>query len=137
MGIAIERDCDRCGKRYMAKTKRSKFCSDSCRARFSQGSRDTRTSPPMAPVIAGAPELSVVSATRHELTRIARMDAPLGATALALAARIDSGLEPGSAVAAMSKELRACLEELRRTAPAAANPLDELRARRERNRQSA
>lgn len=66
------------------------------------------------------------------LARIGKLESPLGATAIVLAARLDAGTDPGSAMAAMSKELRAAMTELMRSAPAAADPVDELRQRRKR-----
>lgn len=73
---------------------------------------------------------SVFNATHAELTQIGKLDSPLGAAALALAARIDAGEDPGSAMAAMTKELRVTMTELTARAPAAKDPVDELQKRR-------
>lgn len=75
--------------------------------------------------------MSVLAAVRKELKVIGKTATPLGATAMRLAARIDAGEDPGSAVAAMAKELRATMSELTRAAVAVADPIDELRKRRE------
>ena len=71
-------------------------------------------------------------AVREELERIGKASTPLGAAALKLAGRLDDGDDPGSAMAAMAKELRATMAELTRTAAVAEDPIDELRKRRER-----
>lgn len=76
------------------------------------------------------PDGGVLAATRAQLGAIGRADTPLGATALVLAGRLDVGADPGSAMAAMAKELRAVMAELLRGAPAVADPVDELRERR-------
>lgn len=76
--------------------------------------------------------MTIVEATRRELEAVGKVDTPLGATALALAGRLDANDDPGSAMAAMAKELRTTMAELTRTAPAVADPIDELKKRRER-----
>lgn len=75
---------------------------------------------------------SVHVAVREELERIGKANTPLGAVATQLALRLDLGDDPGSAMAAMAKELRTTMAELTRTADAVADPIDELRKRRER-----
>ena len=74
---------------------------------------------------------SVLAAVREELDAIGKLTTPAGATALVLAGRLDAGEDPGSAMAAMAKELRATMTELTRSTPAAADPVDELKRRRE------
>ena len=75
---------------------------------------------------------SIRVAVREELDRIGKADSPMGAAALKLAARLDVGEDPGSAMAAMAKELRVTMAELGRSAPAVSDPVDELKRRRER-----
>ena len=75
---------------------------------------------------------SVSAAVRAELARVNKSDSSLGLAALALAKRLDEGDDPGSAMAAMAKELRVVMNELLARAPAVADPVDELRKRRER-----
>jgi len=72
------------------------------------------------------------TAVRDELEAIGKADSPMGTVALRLASRLDAGEDPGSAMAAMAKELRTTMAELTRSAPAAADPVDELKKRRER-----
>lgn len=75
---------------------------------------------------------SIRVAVREELEAIGKATSPMGTLALTLAARLDAGVDPGSAMAAMAKELRATMTELARSAPAAADPVDELKHRRQR-----
>lgn len=75
---------------------------------------------------------SVLAAVRAELEAIGKGNTPGGAACLVLAARLDANEDPGSAMAAMSKELRTTMHELSRSAPSVADPIDELRNRRER-----
>lgn len=75
---------------------------------------------------------TVLAAVRAELEQIGKAASPGGAAALVLAARLDAGEDPGSAMAAMAKELRATMTELAQGAPAAVDPVDELKKRRER-----
>ncbi len=79
---------------------------------------------------------SVASTTRTRLVELGAVDSPQGQLALVLAQRLDANEDAGSAVAAMAKELRATLEVLGRTATPKVDPVDEVKAARER-RQSA
>lgn len=77
---------------------------------------------------------SVLAAVEAQLAALGKEAAPLGATAVVLAARLDAGADPGSAMAAMSKELRTIMTELNRNATAVKDPVDELLARRKARR---
>lgn len=81
-------------------------------------------------------KVSVLGSVRTELEAIGKATTPLGAVALTIAARLDAGGDPGSAMAAMAKELRATMVELARSAPAAVDTVDELKRRREERRRS-
>lgn len=72
----------------------------------------------------------VVAAVWRELAAAGQAETPLGRLALLLAARLGSPADTGSATAALSKELRAVVAAALAAAPAAADPVDELRARR-------
>ena len=93
------------------------------------GAKPVEQSP--KPVTAG----SVANLTRSELETAGRLETALGQSALAIAVRIDAAdTEAGSAMAALVREHRAALAEALKGAYAVANPLDELRARRDRKR---
>ncbi len=76
------------------------------------------------------PADSVRDATLAQLVEAGREDTTLGVTALALAGRIDSGQDSGSALAALAKQLESTLESATKGANVVASPMDELRARR-------
>lgn len=79
----------------------------------------------------------LVAAVRAELEAAERDATALGAQALALAARIDTGADTGSAIAALSKELRAVMDSALAGAAKAADKLDELSERRKRKASGA
>lgn len=79
----------------------------------------------------------VVRATKAELDKAGRLDTALGQQALVLARRIDEATDSGSALAAVAKELRVTLAEATKAASSTADPVDELRARREARRRGA
>lgn len=81
--------------------------------------------------------MGVADSVRATLTAIGKTDTALGASALVLAERLDRKTTADTAVAAMTKELRATLAELTKDAPAKGDPVDELRERRERRRRGA
>lgn len=110
MGVKV---CVECGATFDAQ-RNTRRCPD-CR-----GVKEARP----------APEGGVLGATRAQLAAIGRAESPLGATALVLAGRLDAGADPGSAMAAMAKELRGIMADLLKEAPVVADPVDELRARR-------
>lgn len=81
------------------------------------------------------PKITRGAATRAELEAAGRLDSMLGQVALLLAERMCE-FDTGSGTAALSKELRAVMATAVQGAPAAADPVDELRARRDRKRGS-
>lgn len=119
------RKCDTCGREYGAKTARSRFCSDVCRVRKFRGA-----APAPGVECAASP---LVSAARRELEAAGRLDTVLGQQVLLLAARL-SGTDTGAAVAALSRELRATMAEALRGVRRGADPVDDLRGRRDRKR---
>ena len=120
----MRRSCDACGKGYEAQRSTSKYCSPSCRSRVSQGQVS------VAPVPASS-LASPAEVTERRLLEVGRLDTVAGQYALFLAQRIESAHD--SAVAALSKELRAVLAEALEGTAKAADPMDELKARRERS----
>lgn len=73
----------------------------------------------------------VASAVRAELAASQKAESSVGRIVMALANRIDDPTTPATAVAAMAKELRSALTALGLESKVAANPLDELKKRRE------
>lgn len=127
------RPCDHCGERYEAKRPSSKFCSARCRNRHARNP-DTSKITRIVQVTTGGSLGGLVEATRQELADVQLLDTMLGQQALALAERVASASETGSAVAALSKELRSVVTQAMQGAKRDQSPLDsardELAARR-------
>jgi hypothetical protein len=121
-----------CGAEFEAKRAAAKYCSERCKKRAQRrpgGTTKVVTLPPAAPASTG----SLAAATQAELDRAGRLASAVGQAALALARRIDASHgETGSALAALVREHRATLAEAVKDVEVAADPLDELRNRRER-----
>jgi hypothetical protein len=73
---------------------------------------------------------TLVDATRAVLEAADRLNTPAGVSALLLAGKMDAGGDTGSALAALAKQHLAVLDEATRGALVAADPVDDLRARR-------
>ena len=127
----MARTCAWCGKPFEAKRPTAKFCGSNCRAKSSNASkRAPRPAPVEIPVTPAPAGDGVAAAVQAELEAAERVGSFLGAQALAIAARIDAGADTGSAVAALSKELREVMKVALADAPKAADRLDELSERR-------
>ncbi len=114
------RTCEACGGGLEGRRPQAKFCDATCRQR---GARR-----PATPTDAAIPAAAgLVEVLRRELEGAGRLDTALGQQALALAVKLASPFDTGSAMAAVSRELRAVREEALRGAEQAADPLDELR----------
>lgn len=121
----VELVCQGCGKSFESKRRDRKFCDATCRQR---GHR--RGGKPAA--VTGLGKVApIVAAVRRELEVGERLDSALGQQALALAEQIASGYQSGSAIATLSRELRAVMAEALADAPRADDALDELAKRRE------
>ena len=138
----MRKTCAMCPAEFEAKRPAAKYCSERCkkRAQRQPGGTEAKTRKP-APSVqspmecpAGSP---LVEATLAELRRAGRDESASGVAAVALATRIDASMfsaETGAGVAAMVREHRAALADAVKDAGKAADPLDELRSRRERKR---
>lgn len=77
----------------------------------------------------------LISSVVNELTAAGRLNTSLGQCALRLAVRIEtSTVDTGAGLASMSKELRAVMAQAVAGAADAEDPVDELKARRDRKR---
>ena len=106
-----------------------KYCFE-CRP--SRAKTPPPTPVPVAP--SAGDHLSVIQATRAVLTDTGRLHTPMGAAAMVLAEHIDTGEQSGSALSSMVKQLSAALAEATANAKTEANPVDELRAKRDQKR---
>jgi hypothetical protein len=130
--------CAACPNTFEAKRPSAKFCSGKCRQRAHRNpNRDAVTEavtpPPVDLPTPGRTGGSTESATYTELEAAGRLDSALGQAALVLARRLDNPhMETGSGLAALARQHGATLAEAVKDAAVAADPLDELRERRER-----
>ena len=126
----MQRICESCKKPYQATRPNSKFCGDTCRKRAQRSPKKSPGKPVATPVVSAG----VAAAAARELEAADRLDTVLGQAALVLARRIESPMETGASIASMTKQLRETLADALKGAAQAADPLDEIRARRESKR---
>ena len=127
----MTRTCEMCGKPFETKRPDAKTCSSTCRVRLSRSGGSApklRVVVPMEdrPTRGGSLLGSVVVA----LEEAKALETPAGRLAVSLATRIDDpeSNDSGSAVASLSRELRAVLGEALARSSKSASPLDEIRA---------
>lgn len=130
--LTLLRNCDSCGVEYLAKRAASKYCSDTCRKRGSRSPAKPRPETERAPL----PPADLVDTTRKQLEDAGVIDTVAGQSALILAGRMAGTFDTGSAIAALNRELHATMERALSLASVVADPMDELRARRERRNAS-
>lgn len=125
-----------CGTVFEARSAKARYCSDRCRKR--KGKADELAERvvdfPAEPAGFGG---AVERETRRALEAAGRFETPLGQMALALARRLDCpGLDTGSAMAAVAKQLEAVLGSATKGVAKATAPeqlRDELAERRQRH----
>jgi hypothetical protein len=124
----VRKQCAVCSAEFEAKRKTAKYCSRRCSMRASRQPKAEADA-----VMPVDPDSELWTATLDELTSAGRVASSSGQAALILARRIDSASgETGSGLAALVKQHGASLADALKGARAESNPLDELRARRER-----
>lgn len=129
----MQKQCAQCGKPFDYQKPTAKFCSGSCRATFSK-TKPAESPPPET--IPARPVSGLVEAVMAELEALERLDTVTGRHALELASRIVSAPGMNAGVASLSKELSRVLAEVRSKSTVVANPLDELKARRDHKRRT-
>lgn len=112
---------------------RKRFCSTTCRTSAHKAGGVPVVTVPFRSERAESAG-AVTKSVRTELAAAGREDSALGAAALLIAARIDANAEPGAAMAALLRELRATMAEALRTSSTSvvAGMRDELAERRAR-----
>lgn len=136
-GGGQQTECEACGKSFVGRQARQRFCSSTCRSRGNRGTVmvTSPTQPKDDDDLDSSPvELTgLVAATRAELETAGRVNSMLGQSALLLAAQMCSNrVALGSA--ALNKELRATMVAALQGAVVADDPVDELRRRRDAKR---
>lgn len=99
-----------CGKVFEARSAKARYCSDRCRKRKGKADAIGADVVTFTASDSSGDTGAVAAATRAELESADRLDTPLGQAALALARRLDNpGLDTGSAMAAVAKQLETAL----------------------------
>lgn len=129
----MSRACVACGASFEAQRETARYCSPKCRKRGSRGGLTGVVVEPPAPRVATG---AVVKAARTRLLEAGVLDTMEGQAALLIAERMESGNDTGSGIAALNRELAATVDRALSQQAAAADPMDELRARRERRNAS-
>lgn len=133
----MKRNCERCGKEFVAQRNTARYCSSSCRSYVAQGvpvivpetSQHSHDTP-------ATQDVRLVDALRAELVAAGVEGSSDGIAALILARRIEAGSDPGAATASMAKQMQA-LKESALASVSRADQMDEVtRARDEKRRQA-
>jgi hypothetical protein len=144
----MQATCEVCKTPFEAQRVTAKYCSKRCSVRATRSraagrplapAQQPTAAAPAAPTVQAPPVSSadtplLVAATISELAAAEKLGTTLGQQAVRLAERMVAGSETGSAVASLSKELRATMAEALKGAQQAGDPVDEIRARRDRKR---
>lgn len=139
----MQATCSECGTRFQAQRRTAKYCTPACSQRAVRRRAITReaegrpdvTTPPGSESPASAHDATLlVAATIDELAKAGRLGTALGQAALVLADKAGRTSDTGSATAAVVKQLQATLAAALAGAEGQQDPLDELRARRDRKR---
>lgn len=126
----MRKHCTVCSAEFEAKRNTAKYCSRRCSVRASRQPKPAASAQPQMPP---DPDAELWTATLAELDAAGRVNSASGRAALLLARRLDMQVvDSGSSLAAMVREHRTALADAVKGSGRAANPMDELRARRER-----
>jgi hypothetical protein len=135
----VRRPCDACGEAFEPRTSRSRYCDRvPCRRKRARvAKREQRRQrvrrANVATLRRAPPGEAVAEAVRQELEAAGKLSTSIGQAALVLARRLDDPQDDtGSSSAALSKQLRTLMAEALEDMKIPNDPLDELRARRER-----
>ena len=128
--------CQVCEEPFEAKRATAKYCSERCKKRQHRGGGAAKAKERGEARTSGVG--SVAAATLLELQEAGRLHTPLGQTALAVAHRLDmSQMDTGAGVASLAKQLESTLAAATADVEVADDPIDELKAARERKRDAA
>lgn len=126
----MQKSCDVCGVDFDGHPA-AKYCGPTCRKRAQRRPGGVAAAPTSS-VPEEETDGAVTAATLKELREARRVDTALGQSALALARRIDGAArDSGASLASLAREHRATLAAALADAESAADPIDELRARRD------
>ena len=126
------RKCDLCGASYVAQRSTSRFCSPRCRSRNGGAPRQRHfVLSVTSDATDGNEGASLLDAVRSELGAAGMTNSALGQLALLLAAKLSDPNDTAAGTAAVSRELSRVMTSALRGVRVSADPLDELRRRRD------
>lgn len=126
--------CPQCSTEFSAARRDKRFCSDTCRANSHKGVPPRPARAEVVPIVASDDD-SVYSATVAELDEAGVTGTAAGRTAIAIARRIDgSASESASGLAALARQLADTMSVALKSARKKADPVDDLRMRRDAKR---
>ena len=129
----MNRQCDVCGRSYAAQRVTSRYCGETCQKR-AQRARAAGLPLRADALDDPAPPSELERVVARELEAAGRLECSAGQLALELAYRVASPYETGAAVASLAKQFAATMDKALGGGAVAADPLDEIRARRDRKR---
>ncbi|QBI97245.1 hypothetical protein KD930_gp01 [Mycobacterium phage Kevin1] len=135
-GGPMRRECAVCGQPFEAQRPQAKYCGETCRKRAQRGGiAKQKQQAPLTPPASATPAGGLIETVQAALEEADRLHTIAGQHALELARRIVYAPGMNTGVAALSKQLQAVLAEaLAGAASVAADPVDELKARRDAKR---
>jgi hypothetical protein len=154
----VKKSCEACGNLFETPKSWGKFCGATCRKRASRASAETPREAKIKPVRVPEPPKTreiapekpppaprwqpvaahpLISQTTRALEEAGALESVLGQTALRLAEKLAGNFDTGSAMASLSRELRAVMQQALTEGTAKADSLDELAARRMQKASSA
>lgn len=120
-------ECAECGEPFEAKSPRAKYCSPKCRK--SANRRPTKTGaaePEQTSEPQGFTVGQLLGQVIADLEKAEVLNTIPGRAAVALAYRVESPMETGSAAAAMTRELSRLVDEAKALAPKQQDGIDTL-----------
>lgn len=120
--MAVKAVCAACGESFTAQRSTARYCSETCKKRAQR-----------APVASDGVS-GLLATIQDQLRAAGRLETVPGQQALEVARQMTAPRQSGSAVAALSKELRALMAEAMKGVAVVADPVDELRRRRDAKR---
>ena len=133
----MARLCAGCGRSVASQRAGALYCGDTCKKRGQRAQKAAErqdTAPERGETPESGSEATLVASVRAALAEADREASFAGQIALELAARVANGKELGSSVASLAKQLRETMAEALAGVAVAADPLDEIRARRDAKR---
>lgn len=133
----MDRSCAGCGLSLASSRADAVYCGDTCKKRAQRAQRAAKRldiAPERGVTLDSGVEAPLVVSVRSALAEADREASVAGQVALELAVRVANRKELGSSVASLAKQLRETMAEALAGVAQAADPLDEIRARRDAKR---